>query len=292
VADAIKADWDYICGYYPGPQNRSELGSFRLALRVLRRLYGETLAWDFGPVALQTVREAMIKEGWSRPYVNRQTGRVKRCFKWAASQELVPPSVFHGLQAVDGLRKRKTGAPETDPVKPVPEEWVKSTLDCVSRQVGGMIRLQWATGMRPGEAVIMRGCDLDTSGKVWVYTPQWHKTEHHGHERPIYLGPQAQAIVSEFLKPDTTAYLVSAADAERERRVRQHERRKTSLSCGNKPGSNRRRKTKKTPKASLHHGELPPRHRIRMRRRLPAAGGIGADKGARREKLVAASRLD
>jgi integrase len=247
VADVIKAYWDFISGYYAGEQCRTELGSFRLALRVLRRLYGETSASAFGPVALQTVREAMIQEGWSRPYVNRQTNRVKRCFKWAAGQELIPPAVFHGLLAVDGLRKGKTNAPETDPVKPVPEEWVKATLDHVSRQVGGLIRLQSATGMRPGEAVIMRGCDLDTSGKVWVYTPQWHKTEHHGHERPIYLGPQAQAIVSEFLKPDTTAYLFSPAEAEAERRDGSATR-KTPLSCGNKPGSNCVRRPKKKPR--------------------------------------------
>ena len=36
---------------------------------------------------------------------------------------------------------------------------------------------------------MMRTCDLDTSGEVWVYTPAAHKTEHRGQERPIYLGP-------------------------------------------------------------------------------------------------------
>lgn len=189
----------------------------------------------------------MIKAGWSRPYVNSQIGRVKRCFKWATSQELVPPSVFHGLLAVPGLRRGKTDARETEPVKPVPDAWVDATIQHVSRQVAGLIRLQWASGMRPGEAVIMRGCDLDTSGKVWVYTPERHKTEHHGHERPIYLGPQAQAVVRQFLKTDLSAYLFSPADADRLRREAQHEARKTPLSCGNVPGSNRRRRPGRAP---------------------------------------------
>jgi integrase len=205
VADVIKGYWDFASGYYSGPQCRTELGSFRLALGVLRRLYGETLARNFGPVALQTVRDAMIKLDWSRSYVNKQVGRLKRCFKWAASQELIPPTIFHGLQAVGGLRRGKTDARETDPVKPVPDAWVEATIPHVSRQVAGLIRLQWASGMRPGEAVIMRGCDLDTSGKVWLYTPEWHKTEHHGHDRPIFLGPQAQDVIRPFLKPDLTA---------------------------------------------------------------------------------------
>jgi hypothetical protein len=29
---------------------------------------------------------------------------------------------------------------------------------------------------RPGELVIMRPIDIDTRGKVWVYTPATHKT--------------------------------------------------------------------------------------------------------------------
>jgi hypothetical protein len=145
VADVIKAYWDFARGYYSGPQCRTELGSFRLALGVLRRLYGETLARDFGPVALQTVRDAMIKLDWSRSYVNKQVGRLKRCFKWAASQELIPPAVFHGLQAVGGLRRGKTNARETDPVQPVPDACVDATIPHVGRQVAGLIRLQWAS---------------------------------------------------------------------------------------------------------------------------------------------------
>lgn len=247
VADVILSYWTHAKAYHAGPQCRSELRSLKLVLAMLRRLYGDTLAREFGPLALQTLRAAMIKAGWSRPYVNSQIGRVKRCFKWATSQELVPPSVFHGLLAVPGLRRGKTDARETEPVKPVPDAWVDATIQHVSRQVAGLIRLQWASGMRPGEAVIMRGCDLDTSGKVWVYTPERHKTEHHGHERPIYLGPQAQAVVRLFLKTDLSAYLFSPADADRERREAQQEARKTPLSCGNVPGSNRRRRPGRAP---------------------------------------------
>ena len=33
-----------------------------------------------------------------------------------------------------------------------------------------MIELQRLTGMRPGEVVIMRTCDLERSGDVWAYS--------------------------------------------------------------------------------------------------------------------------
>ena len=39
--------------------------------------------------------------GWQH---NRRIGRIKRAFKWAVAEELIPPSVFHGLQAVAGCR--------------------------------------------------------------------------------------------------------------------------------------------------------------------------------------------
>jgi integrase len=80
-----------------------------------------------------------------------------------------------------------------------------------------MIELQRLTGMRSGEVATMRGCDLDTTGRVWVYTPASHKTEHRGHERPIHLGPRAQEIVRPFLRTDLRAYLFSPAEAEAER---------------------------------------------------------------------------
>ena len=93
----------------------------------------------------------------------------------------------------------------------------------------------------------MRGCDLDTTGKVWAYRPEHHKTEHHGHQRVIYLGPQAQEIVRPFLKTDLQAYLFSPAEAEAERLAERAKSRKTPLNQGNKPGSNRRRRPGRKP---------------------------------------------
>ena len=70
--------------------------------------------------------------------------------------------------------------------------------------------------LRHAGSLIMRTADIDRSGKVWTYTPSKHKTEHHGHERIIYLGDHAQEIVRPFLKLDPAAYLFSPADADAE----------------------------------------------------------------------------
>jgi hypothetical protein len=87
------------------------------------------------------------------------------------------------------------------------------------------------------------------SGKVWIYRPQHHKTEHHGHTREIRMGPKAQEIIRPFLKSGLQTYLFSPAEAEAERREKLHLARKTPLSSGNRIGSNRVRQPQRRPKA-------------------------------------------
>lgn len=137
----------------------------------------------------------MVRLGWARTYIKRQIARVKQVFKWAAAQELVPPAVYHGLVTVGGLRKGKSGAREAIPVKPVPEVSVLAVKPFVSRQVWAIVELQLLAGMRSGEVVIMRGCDLDTGGSAWTYRPYRHKIQHDGLTREVRIGPKARGII-------------------------------------------------------------------------------------------------
>jgi integrase len=72
-----------------------------------------------------------------------------------------------------------------------------------------MVNLQLWTGCRPGEACLIRAIDINTQGPIWEYRPHSHKTEHHGKERVVYLGPHAQEIIKPWLKTDLHAYLFS-----------------------------------------------------------------------------------
>lgn len=99
----------------------------------------------------------------------------------------------------------------------------------VSRHVWTMVQLQLLSGMRPGELVTMRTCDLETTGRLWIYTPASHKTEHHGRERKIYLGPQAQEILRPWLRPELGTCLFSPAEAEAERAAELRRNRKTKV---------------------------------------------------------------
>jgi integrase len=213
INELMLAYLDWADGYYvKNGKPTSEPVNIRLALRALRKLYGHTMARDFGPLALKTVRQTIVDSGLCRREVNKRTRHITRAFRWAVENELVPPSVHHGLKAVSGLKKGRTDARESAPVKPVPDAFVDAIASFVAPQIWAMVQLQSLTGMRPGEVTIMRTCDLDTSGRVWIYTPESHKTEHHGKERRVYLGPNAQAILRPWLRADLTGYLFSPRD--------------------------------------------------------------------------------
>jgi hypothetical protein len=98
-----------------------------------------------------------------------------------------------------------------------------------------MVQLQLLAGMRPGEVIIMRAIDLDMTGKVWLYRPGSdllhgaHKTAWRGHRRIIAIGPKAQEIIRQYLKPDLQAYLFSPAEAMAVFHAERRKRRKTKV---------------------------------------------------------------
>jgi integrase len=197
-----------------------EAENFKDALRPLRKLYGRTLAKDFGPLALKAVRGTMIDGGLARSTINARMSRIVRVFAWGVENELVPASVHHGLKAVPGLKKGRSGARESPPVTPVPEAHVDAVRPHVSRQVWAMIQLQRLTGMRPGEVTMMRTCDLDMTGEEWIYRPRQHKTEHRDKGREIPLGPKAREVLRPWLRTDLEAPLFQPREATEERNVR------------------------------------------------------------------------
>ena len=218
VAEVARQFLTWAGGYYVkhGHQT-SEPTNIALAFRPLRKLCSQMPAAEFGPKALKAVRQEMINMGWCRRHINRNVDRIKRMFKWAVAEEILPPHTYEGMRAVGGLRFGRSAAPERPPVQPAPEELIDPVKQHVSRPVAAMVEMQLLTGSRPGEIIVMRPCDIDRSDAVWVYRPAEHKTEHHGRDRMIYIGPQAQQILAPFLLRPADAYCFSPSEAERER---------------------------------------------------------------------------
>ncbi len=221
--------------------SRDELTNLDQAMRPVRLLFGDVahLARDFGPKKLKAVRELMIAgytdedgevAGLSRGVVNNRIGRVRRIFRWAESEELVPAGLTHSLKTVDGLKRgERRDCLETDPVRPAPEKDVDAALPRLPEVIADMVRVQRLTGCRPGEVCAMRPVGIDRNGDPWVYRPSSHKTAHRGHERVIFIGPRAQQILQRYLFGDP--YCFSPTNGRSDRYTTASYRRAVTRAC-------------------------------------------------------------
>jgi len=219
VAELILAFWErHVITHYRHPDGTptSEQADFKLSLRPLRSLFGKLPAAEFSPLKLKALREHMVGAGLSRGVINQRVGRVRRVFRWGVAEELVPEPTYRALLAVEGLKAGRSAARETPDVLPVPDGHVEAVLPFLSTPLRGLVRVQWLTGMRPGEAAKMRGCDLDTSAEVWAYRPTRHKTTWRGKERVVLIGPKCREVLRGFLGRDPNAFLFSPAEGREE----------------------------------------------------------------------------
>ena len=181
--------------YLKNGRETSEIHCLKSATRWLVELYGFTPVDSFGPLALKAVREAMVADGWVRYSVNKSIGRIRHLFKWGVENELVSPATLQKLQAVAPLLSGRTTAQDNPARQPATVEQVEAVRPLVSPLVRDLIDVQRLTGSRAGELLSLTPAKIDTTGKVWLFHVEGHKTEHHGHSRTIAIGPKAQEIV-------------------------------------------------------------------------------------------------
>jgi integrase len=250
IAELVLRYMEHAESYYVDPatkKNTNEVVAFRCALRPLCRLYGDIPAAEFGPLALQSLRSAMVSGSWlneeertrrtqehrpiglARTTCNRDIGRVKQLFKWASSVELIPAHVYHALATVAGLCRGRSAARETEIVTPVDPAVVEATLPRIAPAPADMVRVMLLSGCRVGELCKLRGCELDRTGEQWVYAPGRHKTRHRGHVRNIVFGPQAILILRKYLKANPDAYLFSPAEQARQIKEQKRANRKSKV---------------------------------------------------------------
>ena len=211
----------------------------------MKALYGRKPCPEFGPTRAESCpakdgrRWAVPKDGQSadRPReANVQVGRGRGAD---------PGQHPQALSMVEGLKYGRTEARETNrsaqsrirlsmpPCRTCPKSW-PIWCDCngLPAAAGGIVHdpRRWTWTAPP------------TFGPTG---PKSHKTQHHGKERIIYIGPQAQGVLLRYLARDAAAYCFRPCDSEAKRLAARHAARKTPLSCGNKPGTNRKAKPKR-----------------------------------------------
>lgn len=93
----------------------------------------------------------------------------------------------------------------------------------------------------------------------------------------IFLGPRVQDILRLFLRRNIHEYIFSPVQSEDERRVMLHANRKTPLSCGNRPGSNRKCHPKWGPGNWYSSDTFAKAIRYVCRKAFPAPDGVKGD---------------
>jgi len=208
VAEVCAQYLRWAVGYYvKDGKPTTELTNVKRAIKALRETYASLPAKEFSPLKLKTVRERFITDGLSRVNCNRYTSIVARIFRYGVENELVPPDVAHGLEAVKTLAKGRCEAPETDPVLPVDQDAIDATLPFLNLQYQAMVKIQLLLACRPGELVSMRPREIDRSQAVWVYRPRLHKTMHKGKDRIIPIGPRARLLLAPWLPDDPDQFV-------------------------------------------------------------------------------------
>ncbi|HEV3003572.1 MAG TPA: site-specific integrase, partial [Pirellulales bacterium] len=128
VKELAAAYWTFAEGYYVKDGKPSgHLHVVKQSLRAAVTLYGLLPAGQFGPLRLKAVQHDLIEKGLSRVYINDVCATIRRMFKWAVAQEMLPPGVYQALAALPGLKAGRTAARETAPVAPVEDNIVDKT---------------------------------------------------------------------------------------------------------------------------------------------------------------------
>lgn len=203
--------------YLKNSKQTSEVCCYDSCLRILRQMYGFMPAKDFGPLALKAVRAAMVagdpkavdskgqpkpRKPWARTNVNVMIGRVRRVFKHAVENEMIPVSVFTSLQTVSPLLSGRTEAHDNPRREAVEQDKIDSVRELVRPLVRDLIDLQLLTGARSGELLKLTPNMINQSQEVWKAVLTDHKTAHHGVKRVLHFGPLGKLILTKYLGDD------------------------------------------------------------------------------------------
>ncbi len=262
----LMRDYLHHAKAYYGEGVNSEWHRIKLPCAVLKELYMDLPADEFGPDQFKVVRKRMVDQGCkprklkngeksykpnSRSTVNAHGKRIVRMFKWGASEGKFAPLVYDRLRLVPSLRRGRTNANETSAVKPVADSVVQATILKLPETVADMVRLQLLVGCRPSELCKLTPSLFNRTCDVWTAELDQHKTAHHGHSRILYFGPKAQAIVSKYINDrGVSDPLFRPVDTEALIRERRRRERISPPTTGNRTGTNRKKDPKRKPGAA------------------------------------------
>lgn len=200
ITELILLYQEFASNYYEDQGHQSHYNAMITVALKLEHLYHNVTAADFGPKMLKEFRSTLVEDGNSRDYVNDQINRVRKIFKWAVSEELIPVETYQALATVSGLKRGQEGVKDTAKRQPAAWDDVEAIAKVLHEPVSTMVYFQWHTGQR-SMAIVQAHADQfkqDADG-MWIWEPR-HKTEYLGKTVRIPLGPKAAKLVGARLE--------------------------------------------------------------------------------------------
>lgn len=183
----------YVDVYYKGGR---EADNCKVAVRLLREMYGSRPAAELVHADMMAVRDAMIRRDLARVTINRYMRIIThRLIPWALDESLIRATTAAELSQIRPLKRNRCEAREMPPVRPVADTTIEATLPHMMPNTADMVRVHRLTGMRPEEICAMTWDRIDESQTPWIYRPQTHKNEWRGQPRVILIGPRAREIL-------------------------------------------------------------------------------------------------
>jgi len=220
----------------------------------------------FGADELYAVQKAMVKyrydrgDGNLKPYtrsgINKVISYIYRIWQWGIGREITTEAQKQLLKEVRPLRTGQTTAKDNPKRALVTKAEFKEVTKHATTVVADMLELIWLTAMRPGEVCRMRPFDIHRDEpECWLYVPGRgeslvgeHKTAYLQRVRAIPLTSKAQNIIKPRVEDfQSLDFVFSPAEAMQEIRDQKSANRKTPMSCGNRPGTNRKQHPMITP---------------------------------------------
>ena len=241
-------------------------------LRIIKRVqcflepYSDWPVDSLGPDELNEVKTKLLKHKYTKGKTEKHYTKrgindtlkwIKKILKWGVGRKIVENETLIGIEnELKLLRMGEKGAKDNIKRGRVTEDEFNKVVSVLTSVIGDMLKLVWHTGMRPYEICEMRPYDiLREDSECWIYIPGRdqtpigkHKTTRYGKVKVIPLAGDCIDILSKRIDNfDSKEYIFSPQESRLEFQEAKRLNRKTPLSCGNKPGSNRKEKPKRKP---------------------------------------------
>lgn len=195
--------------YRKGERLTSQVFVVNAAMIRLAAVAGDIPPRSMDVITLEQVRQLMVLQKLDRRTVNKYVAAIVQMFEWAAVREFCQVDLPDRLKLLPNLKIGRTPAKDAPPKRSVPTTQLKATLRYLKRvwqedrspmrgqpalMLWTMIAVQLRTGMRPNELCQLRWSLIDAQKDLWIYRvpKEVNKTQHHGIEREVFIGPEAQ----------------------------------------------------------------------------------------------------